>query len=169
MGFYKTEEYLDKLIEEEYAYIVINVGTTGADKLIGEVFIDTDWNNVFDEPVLQILATNENEFEDSNVDQWFLAEGGFNMNERGMPDFARRYELTPRQEKNLFTLYFTEFLEQAKKCPLELFEDLPEEFIDVMTELDYFKKYTTNELMEIYEITGNENFLPDVAKDLFLF
>lgn len=167
MKFKATEDYLKELIEDAYEDMK-STQSEYVSEIESEVFDDTTWDNVFDEPVLQLrFVIGSSEYDD--YDQWFLSDAGFSTEERSMPGFASRYYLTPRQELTLFTNYVEEFLEANSKCPIDKFDDIPMNIIEIMKSVDYFSQYTSNELAELYELFGDEDFLPQEAKDIFLF
>lgn len=169
MDLRKVQEHLEDLVENNYSTFVNNASTSDyPTQIIGEVFNDTTWDNLLEEPCLQIIFTMS-DYED--YDQWFLTENGFSLDEIGMPDFAHRYGLTPRDEKELFEMYIKTFLkESTRRCPPEMFENMIGAMVDLMVEEDYFNRnYKPEELLEIYEMTLREEILPQTAKDVFLF
>jgi hypothetical protein len=165
--FKATEDYLEELIEDAYEDMK-STQSEYVSAIESEVFDDTTWDNVFDEPVLQLrFVIGSSEYDD--YDQWFLSDAGFSTEERSMPGFASRYYLTPRQELTLFTNYVEEFLASASKCSIDKFDDIPMNILEIMKSVEYFKQYNSEELMKIYEITNDEDLLPDSAKEMFLF
>ncbi len=173
--FEKTEKYLSTILKEYYKQFIIYIFEIGhgLDNITHAINIENlEWGRLFREPVLELRFMTR---QGSEITVKFhITNGGFNeFNDKDniTLGFSSEYEIPGEVEIKLFSIFVREILEkQTNRCPIHIFNDIPQKVLDIMFEENYFQNnYSVNELIKIYSDTKNENFLPPDIVDIFLF
>lgn len=165
----KTEEYLKQIIDKNFIDgHDFNVGYK-LSNVSGNI-VHVTWETLFDEHMIEIVidTVSGSQF----IDAYFISNGGFStMAHLDDIELSDGCNLPPEYETNLFDIFVREFLHNNfDRCPISIFKDIPQKFLDIMFEEYYImSEYTNDELINFYETTKNEKFLPPDVVDIFLF
>lgn len=70
--------------------------------------------------------------------------------------------------KELFKVWMQSHFSESLINP-KYFYNFNNAWIPILEEINYFDRYTPEQLIQIYEETNNEYFLPNTVKNVFLF
>lgn len=84
-------------------------------------------------------------------------------------DIRNDIGITQGESEELFKVWIQNHFIAHGKLDTSMFDKIYSTWIPMLIEVDYFKIYSSEELVEIFELTGNEKLLSKNIQDVFLF
>lgn len=174
MGFEKSEEEL-RILTDTYHDDILKTASDlyGLRYVNSDMLWDSDWDSLVEEPCFQMLFFDADD-EIVDTDQFMIAKNlkSFAREPIEEDEFHNMYDIPTDEAEILFNLYIDDFLKSADKATPEQVINIlnyNKFVIEIMFGIDYFKDYTNEELLKIYESTQDERFISKEAQDIFIF
>lgn len=141
-----------------------------------DIFIDDllDWESIIDreEAVLELTCYFSSDGSYDDTFKFVLDESGFLVNSethRTLHDEYPKFISADFNSEIYINIVDAYIQESDLLCPIELIPKLPDVILHCMHNQEYFKNYTIDDKIWLYEQTRNEIFVKKEVFDIFIF
>lgn len=133
-----------------------------------------DWDSYIEyniDGVVTIIRVNHSD--NKIIDSLFISNYSIPVDElktNGGTTLSNFLDISVEDSKKIFdACWITLFNTFEENAPYNILKTFSNVQIDLMKQENYFDRYSSEELAELYEKTGNDTFLPKTVKDIFIF
>ncbi len=134
------------------------------------------WENMLDSKIFNIdvyrkeprILVTSTQFALHDTNKMLYDIGAYIFNKK-YTNLLKKFPEISINEEDLYIAILDFYFHTIGKCPTEILVNHPSTFINILFDLGFLSKYTTAELLSMYEITNNTVFLTQEIQDIFLF